>query len=339
MMAVTVSYQYAPLPSSHHIRVLKISQGTSTEVAASLEVISLDDDPVYDCLSYVWNGPHSCDVGDEWTTACKTMLLDGVSMPIRQNLQDALTSLRKRGYTDCPIWIDAVCINQANIPERNAQVALMSRLYSECRDVIVWLGYENAQTAVALRAMSRLTFSMERVSGVTGESSNELEPDLEPVNQDFAACKFSDEELCAIVRLFATNVWFSRVWTLQEMILARHMQFQLGQQTASLEVIWRGSGIASIFPGLCSAWQEVKERSELRRPYMFWHDIWGKYMRTVTRDQLSYIGIVAHQHRGREATDARDKVFGLLGLSGISCSSLKYPFPVLLEVCVLTMKQ
>jgi hypothetical protein len=245
------------------------------------------------------------------------MLLDGTAMPIRQNLHDALTSLRSRAYAG-PIWIDAVCINQADIPERNAQVALMSRLYTDARDVLVWLGYEDTNAAAALQAMSRLSFSMERVV-VRIESPDgklDFDPDLEPVTEDFERCKFDDAELCAIARFFAENVWFSRIWTLQEMILARRMHFQCGGLSASLEIVWRGSAIACLFAGLCSAWFELKGQREQERSYRFFHDIIKKHVQQITGDQGSYIGIAANEHRRRDATDPRDKVFGLLGISG-----------------------
>lgn len=36
-------------------------------------------------------------------------------------------------------WIDALCINQADLAERNAQVAAMGRIYAFGRQTIVWL--------------------------------------------------------------------------------------------------------------------------------------------------------------------------------------------------------
>jgi hypothetical protein len=38
------------------------------------------------------------------------------------------------------IWIDALCINQDDFLERNQQVTMMGRIYSSCREVIMWLG-------------------------------------------------------------------------------------------------------------------------------------------------------------------------------------------------------
>lgn len=62
---------------------------------------------------------------------------------VRQNLYKFLKSYRqtlKRKY----LWIDALCIDQGNIPERNHQVAQMTSIYSNAEEVIVWLGLQAA---------------------------------------------------------------------------------------------------------------------------------------------------------------------------------------------------
>ncbi|KAH6711201.1 hypothetical protein BKA61DRAFT_488615, partial [Leptodontidium sp. MPI-SDFR-AT-0119] len=56
--------------------------------------------PKYEALSYAW--------GNE--DANESIIIDGKSLAIRSNLAAAL---RQR------IWIDAICINQADVDERN----------------------------------------------------------------------------------------------------------------------------------------------------------------------------------------------------------------------------
>jgi hypothetical protein len=38
------------------------------------------------------------------------------------------------------IWIDAICIDQANKKEKEGQIALMVEIYAKARRVVVWLG-------------------------------------------------------------------------------------------------------------------------------------------------------------------------------------------------------
>jgi hypothetical protein len=41
------------------------------------------------------------------------------------------------------LWIDAICIDQSSMDERNQQVELMGDVYSKARRVILWLGEES----------------------------------------------------------------------------------------------------------------------------------------------------------------------------------------------------
>ena len=43
------------------------------------------------------------------------------------------------------IWIDAICINQEDLLERNAQVTLMFRIYGSAQQALVWLGIEDQE--------------------------------------------------------------------------------------------------------------------------------------------------------------------------------------------------
>ena len=46
------------------------------------------------------------------------------------------------------LWVDAICIDQDNIPERDAQVQLMGNIYRTAGRVIVWLGPEADNSAM-----------------------------------------------------------------------------------------------------------------------------------------------------------------------------------------------
>jgi len=65
--------------------------------------------------------------------------VDGRPASVRQNPWAALKSLRGR-HGPRTLWIDALCINQDDVLERNAQVAIMGRIYREAKKVLVWLG-------------------------------------------------------------------------------------------------------------------------------------------------------------------------------------------------------
>lgn len=56
------------------------------------------------------------------------------------------------------LWIDAICINQSDIKEREEQVARMAHIYKRARRVVVWLGDtdEDHNGGLALRTMDYL---------------------------------------------------------------------------------------------------------------------------------------------------------------------------------------
>jgi hypothetical protein len=44
------------------------------------------------------------------------------------------------------MWIDAISINQDDIPEKNNQVALMSEIFHKAERVLIWLGNISAES-------------------------------------------------------------------------------------------------------------------------------------------------------------------------------------------------
>src|SRR5271170_8340955 len=100
----------------------------------SMHQVDLNDKPQYHALSYAWDGAWYTDIEQRWSTLTQPVTINGQTVSIRQNLHDALLQLRLLGMWEA-IWIDALCINQADIPERSAQVGQMARLYADAKKV------------------------------------------------------------------------------------------------------------------------------------------------------------------------------------------------------------
>src|SRR6266536_3278017 len=81
------------------------------------------------------------------------ILVNGHQVQVHKNLR-ALLHIRT-GEDRC-LWIDALCINQADLLERNHQVRLMSRIYGEASHVIAWLGLADNDSDLAIEALKRL---------------------------------------------------------------------------------------------------------------------------------------------------------------------------------------
>jgi hypothetical protein len=127
-------FEYDSLdPESRSIRLLQIiPAGDSKEqIQCMLRLGSTVEQ--YTCLSYVWGDPEK----GQW------ILVNGRRLWVRQNLHSFLDSARKMPELTCPgywIWIDAICIDQNNITEREHQVQQMGRIYAGAEEVISWLG-------------------------------------------------------------------------------------------------------------------------------------------------------------------------------------------------------
>ena len=112
--------QYSSLEdeSASEIRIIELKPGRiEDDVRRVLHHVSLDDNIEYLALSYTW-GP---------TLNPEIIVCNGLRLSITSNLYSALKKCRDDGQS-VRFWIDANCIDQKNIPEREAQVAKMSRI-------------------------------------------------------------------------------------------------------------------------------------------------------------------------------------------------------------------
>lgn len=138
-------YAYDSLDtSSNHVRILTLlsSDSEQSEMRCLLRHANLDESPKYACLSYVWGNP----------TIQIPILVNGKRFTVTENLFLALRKFRRLLCADSPIelWIDAVCINQSDITERNAQLQLMTTIYQKAYVVMLWMGEEADQSDLAI---------------------------------------------------------------------------------------------------------------------------------------------------------------------------------------------
>jgi len=82
----------------------------------------------YIAISYMWGSPEDT----------KTITINGMPVTVGENLAAALDCLWS-SLVD-KVWIDAVCINQDDINERNAQVLRIRDIFSQSLAVTIWLG-------------------------------------------------------------------------------------------------------------------------------------------------------------------------------------------------------
>lgn len=209
------------------IRVLRLDPALdstpNSPIFAKTEVVSLDDSPEFTALSYCWGtGGFNHD-----------MICNGIEMKITESLDKALKvfrlgaadSFRNQSFVgnlpSLVIWADAVCINQSDVAERNAQVQLMGRIYSQAARVFIYLGESTQFTAAGLALAGQLW----NMAFEWGQKHPEMNPyealsSMEIPHNDRAGWKGLVEIL--------TSQWFSRCWIIQEFCLCANRIFVCG---------------------------------------------------------------------------------------------------------------
>jgi len=281
-------FQYRPLDNTRReIRLLLLPPGDIFSYSCSLTHVSMDDDPEYEALSYVW--------GSEANP--KIISLNGGHMPITRNLAEALDHL---SISDRPrkLWVDALCINQKDCSEKSQQIQKMKDIYARAKRVVVFIGVLGMVTQHLLQRLENLEDEDKlpsRLSRWTASGSRIVADPSFPLIEDEKR----------LLNELAQLPWFRRVWVIQEVAVAREVIVQTGHTTiswsnfvAALEKCVDNEEMKSIIEGVGMINAIRTARS--REPY---------HMDLI---------VLLEQFRHRKATDERDKVYALLGLTSSS---------------------
>ncbi|KAK7182553.1 hypothetical protein PSPO01_11343 [Paraphaeosphaeria sporulosa] len=119
-------------------------------------------EPRYESLSYVWGTEEA----KSKVHVVHDSLMDVPSLIyVRSNLYNALKYLRDP-LMERVLWVDAICVNQADVRERNREVANMARIYTFASRTIIWLGLED-ESGASKRAFEILGFIGEQFETTT----------------------------------------------------------------------------------------------------------------------------------------------------------------------------
>lgn len=139
---------YASLQGDiREFRLLTLEPSTDRHapVRCKLNRASFDDNDVkYTALSYTWGDPLS-------TT---TILVNGATKRVTIDLEAALRHIRQLSCA-MVLWIDAICINQEDLAEKNHQVEMMKEIYTGAELVIAWLGTTSDDSDIAMEVLGK----------------------------------------------------------------------------------------------------------------------------------------------------------------------------------------
>lgn len=223
---ISTAYESAPLvyTGGTNIRLLEFlpytpnSDGEPMLLQFKFHVFFLASQPKYTAISYTWG----CDA------KTSNILLNGKEFAVRNNLYELLNTLAESEIG--LFWVDAICIDQTNVSERNHQVGLMGEIYFQADTVIVWLDSAHKGTIDGLNALQNQCgiFTPKKITGdftIVGPPRITPEPRLDELRP---------RELDHILTL-CNNPYWSRAWIVQELVLAREAQIRCGKEEFRLE--------------------------------------------------------------------------------------------------------
>jgi len=201
-MTAVQDYQYRPLANDGNTRFIQLYPAAHFEDPIRVDIVeqaydaSKTQDPVsYEALSYAWGADED-----------SAYIFVGANsrLRVRRNVTQILRYLRDGNTPGCTtrtLWIDAICINQADDEEKGMQVTMMGNIYACAKSVLVWTG----EPGCDLQALQR---------SLKGEDLYTRENQLPP----------------RFTQFFETG-WFTRRWVVQEIMHAREAYFVCGSGT------------------------------------------------------------------------------------------------------------
>lgn len=327
------------------LRVLTPSSRPREATLCELRVFSLKHAPRYSALSYCrqpGDGNVSIDVRGS---------VEG-SFLISHDLRNATRAAHHHRRSDW-LWIDAICINQSSNAEKNDQVRRMRAIYEMAYAGFIWLGTtvarrqggfqsckldrdssrieteqgtivevpddnvyqwldEFAALEVNMAWMEEKDKAWEKVDTVWLEEGDMVpleivDPKIGSRESRHADLGLTHGKVMQLAQLADTRrAWWCRTWIIQEMVLPSRLYVCVGSQIMRWDQLVSAKSHWEDYS--YKQWHElgahVRKLEQLNRLRKNWHNV--KY----SFDTMELLQLA----RDSYATDARDNIYGILGL-------------------------
>lgn len=329
-------YCYEPLKlGKDEIRLLTLLPDLDEDglICCQNATFDLATAPEFQALSYEWGS----------TEQPQNIRVDEGLLNIRQNLWLFLDMFRAEERNHILLWVDQICIDQQNDSERGHQVKLMGNIYSRAVRTIAWLGPSTGVDTGLGTAVSRHGHLIDawRTGDMTDEEhSAEMKAAIQRISSEplciYGECsicnstlKDRDQDLSSsqqegvaeglIVPAEDPRVsewwirdlqdpcdlsYWTRLWIVQENVLARDCDFFLGIHRWSRLDLSRYVELENYYSALRS-----RHKSSL-----------GRYVKALTNlvepindSPLEWV-IIEFWRDHLTCSDPHDLVYGLLGL-------------------------
>ncbi|KAK7949047.1 heterokaryon incompatibility protein-domain-containing protein [Apiospora aurea] len=326
---------YLPLEdASRQIRLVSIEPADSAApdtIVCRTETFQFegDDLPPYKALSYQWG----------FVPGTSPIVLNGRFLAITNNLFWALEQFR--GDTAIQrLWIDALCIDQNNLDEKGRQIPLMGRIFAHADEVLVWLmgGVDHIDRENLVDYFENWIGAA--ISAQGNPSADSPNNDQQPLSPCRAGSLFRAVTLrpdvfrAAISAPFDIQRWrelhwllhcpyWKRIWIIQEIMLAKKARCYWGDASFDLSTFLAIPAVLKLLAGPEFPLSvQPREERKIAEGAFFRHSrippaiakLSSLYGTKVTSGLSMSLADVVDLAGGSEATDARDRVYGLLGL-------------------------
>ncbi|KAM5382967.1 hypothetical protein ACJA88_003500 [Fusarium oxysporum] len=256
MMSQFQAFDYGSVglrTASTEIRLLDLypSQGlVDSRLMGRLYSTSVESPSPYTALSYVWG------LGGKTQSICVPSVDQdgGASIAITKSLETALRHFRKPDAV-ITLWIDQICINQADNKEKGQQVAMMGSIYSSATQVLVWLGpaqdgSEELMEAWQVIGQKARDFGLESYMNpqsyyLISALGRSKDPSDETALRFQSLLASTVEAFAPLLKEMALKKWFERpyflrVWIIQEFCLCPDTIFVCGSKTIPVDFVKLG---------------------------------------------------------------------------------------------------
>jgi Heterokaryon incompatibility protein (HET) len=305
------------------------SQLDEQKIVCVLENTSLEGAVEYMALSYAWeNGSRA-----------QAISISGTERLVSANLVDALRQLRNES-DDVVLWADQLCINQNDPAEKASQIQIMGSIYKNAVQVISWVGIAADDSDLVLTTLHRIErhyFSPEK-SGILSSIIQDLEKSTSH-DQIWDKSRILDNLRTAFPAFAARRYW-TRLWMLQEFVLAKNVLVMCGSKTMpdlAFKNAWEVLGRAANKPDRFIPGSEIVAIAETWSHDSKWWDSWLGLKRLIAAredyhmerplnksydimdsDLFDVMFKTLTTFSGQttmSCSDPRDRVFSLLGLA------------------------
>ena len=151
-------------------------------------------------------------------------------LPVLGSLRSFVQALKDKGslLDGTWWWIDSICIDQTNLQERGNHISRMKTIYQNAHEVIAWLGPQSGDSDTAMDFIHFL-----HGLNVARLANEDLRPALRTV-------MLQDEYRTRWIALkhFFLREWWTRIWTVQEVVIPAKVSFWCGSRQLSREVVF-----------------------------------------------------------------------------------------------------